>query len=253
MLNHNQCKIIWNTTANSILRNECFPARVSCCAQDSMNLTLTWISGFLRFLHLIFLHLELRPVFVSLRWVQTRKPRSRLGGHVDIFLVWVFIAVVERWFYQSINNSINQLINQQINQSNLIQANQNQMKSIQSNQIKSKSNQSNQSTYQSVNPSLIHSFIHSFIHSLIHWFIHWIIPSFHWCTMFWFDAGLPCYVHTVMQVRMKEVVCQTVANSTYSNIWYWLSCLLCRQHWKMFCVKGSLQINSYWFRIGFSI
>ena len=185
MLNHNQCKIIWNTTANSILRNECFPARVSCCAQDSMNLTLTWISGFLRFLHLIFLHLELRPVFVSLRWVQTRKPRSRLGGHVDIFLVWVFIAVVERWFYQSINNSINQLINQQINQSNLIQANQNQMKSIQSNQIKSKSNQSNQSTYQSVNPSLIHSFIHSFTHSLIYSLNHSLLPLMYhvlvWC------------------------------------------------------------------------
>ena len=52
------------------------------------------------------------PVFVSLRWVQTRKPWSRLGGHIDIFLVWWFFTVIDRWFInQSINHSTNQSIN----------------------------------------------------------------------------------------------------------------------------------------------
>lgn len=47
---------------------------VRCFAQDSMNLTLTWISVILDF----WVTKTCLPVVVSLRWVQTRKPRSRL-------------------------------------------------------------------------------------------------------------------------------------------------------------------------------
>ena len=58
---------------------------VRCCAQGSMNLTLTWISVILYF----WVTKTCLPVFVSLRWVQTRKPRSRLESFGQL--------ATERW------------------------------------------------------------------------------------------------------------------------------------------------------------